>query len=90
MYEDEEAKEIEEQNKQKERLALAWGEVAKSPAGQFVLNDLKLICNAENCCVRDIVHPDPNSVLFESGKNSIYNYIMIYVRHYNERRKWQR
>jgi hypothetical protein len=70
-----------------DKLAYAFGEVFRSPAGQFVLKDLRERCNADNCNVRNVAHPDTNSVMFECGKNAVYNYIMIYVRHDNERRK---
>ena len=63
-----------------DKLAYAYGEVFRSGAGRFVLNDLRERCNADNCCVRNVAHPDTNSVMFESGKNAVYNYIMIYVR----------
>jgi hypothetical protein len=74
-------------DKYHDKLALAYGEIFRSPAGQFALKDLTDRCNGNASCVRDAVHPDANAVLFESGKQAVLNYIMIYVRKDNARRK---
>ena len=81
---EEAAKEIAEHH---EKLALAWQWIAKQGAGQFALKDLSERCNTRNSSIRNIQHPDPNSVLVEEGKRAVWNYIMTYVRHDNERRK---
>jgi len=78
------AKEVSEHH---EKLSLAWKEVAKTGAGKFCLKDLSERCNAKNSSIRNIQHPDPNSVLVEEGKRAVFNYILSYLRHDNERRK---
>ena len=73
-----------------DKLSLAYGEVFKTNAGKFVLNDLKERCNVDNSCVRgDATHPDPYAVMFQEGKRAVYNHIMTYVRRDYERRKRQ-
>jgi len=75
---------IQEEN---EKLALAYGEIFRSEAGKLVLKDLRSRCNVDNCSVRQPNNPDPNSVLFEEGKRAVWNHIMLFLRHDNERRK---
>ncbi len=76
--------------KQEYKLALAYGEVFRSPAGQFVLADLRARCNIDNSVIRDnIEHPDPNAVLVQAGKQCVYQHINNYLRQDNERRKQQ-
>ena len=75
------------QDEKEERLALAWGEVAKTAAGQFCLKDLMERCNYRNSCIRNVNAPNSNAVLFQEGKRAVFNHIMFYVRHDNERRK---
>ena len=70
-----------------EKLALAWGTIARTGAGQFVLKDLSERCNFRNSCIRNINAPNANSVLVNEGKRAVFNHIMFYVRHDNERRK---
>lgn len=70
-----------------ERLAEAYAFVFGSKAGQIVFKDLRERCNADCGCVRNKVNPDPNSVLFESGKQAVFNHIKHFMRHGNERRK---
>lgn len=70
-----------------DRLALAWGEVAKTGAGQFCLKDLSERCNFRNSCVRNANAPNPTAVVFQEGKRAVFNHIMFYVRHDNEKRK---
>lgn len=79
-----------QQKEKAEKLALAYGQIFNTPAGKFVLADLRERCNAENCGVRNALHPDPYSVMFEAGKNAVYNFIMVYLKADNERRKRQR
>jgi hypothetical protein len=65
-----------------DRLALAWQEVARTPAGKFVLKDLKSRCNVENSCIAgDAKHPDPYAVMFQEGKRAVMNHIYLYLRH---------
>jgi len=70
-----------------EKLALAYGEIFRTKAGKLVLQDLKERCNVDNTTIRTPAKPDPYSVLFEEGKRAMWNYMMIYLRHDNERRK---
>lgn len=78
------AREVEEFE---DKLASAWGEIAKTGAGQFILKDLAQRCNFRNSCIRNINAPNANAVLFQEGKRAVFNHIMFYVRHENERRK---
>lgn len=81
---------IEQQKKENEdrydRLAYAYDFVFRSDHGKLVLNDLKLRCNADSGTIRNLHNPDPNSVLVESGKLAVWNYIKLMLRHENERR----
>jgi len=70
-----------------EKLALAWGEVAKTGAGKFVLKDLSERCNFRNSCIGNVNAPNANAVIFQEGKRAVFNHIMFYIRHDNERRK---
>jgi hypothetical protein len=70
-----------------DKLALAWGEVARTGAGKFVLKDLSERCNFRNSCIRNSTAPNANAVLVQEGKRAVFNHIMFYVRHDNERRK---
>jgi len=70
-----------------DRLALAWGEVARTGAGQFVLNDLSERCNYRNSCVRNANAPNPTAVVFQEGKRAVFNHIMMYIRRDKEQRK---
>lgn len=87
----EDARLIEEQARQneeeQEKLALAYGEVARTGAGQFILKDLAERCNYRNSCIRSVNAPDPYAVMFQEGKRAVFNHIMFYVRHDNEKRK---
>jgi hypothetical protein len=87
----EDARLIEEQARQndeeQEKLALAYGEVARTGAGQFILKDLAQRCNFRNSCIRNVNAPNPFAVVFQEGKRAVFNHIMFYVRHDNERRK---
>ena len=80
----------EEQTKEREeyeeRLALAWGEVARTGAGKFCLQDLSQRCNFRNSCVGNVNAPNPYAITFQEGKRALFNHIMFYVRHDNERR----
>ena len=79
-----------QQNKEyQDKLALAFGETFRSQAGRFVLSELRDRCNVDSTCIRDCKHPDVNAVMFEEGKRAVYNYILFYLRHDNERRKQQ-
>ena len=74
------------------KLALAYGEVFRSPAGQFVLKDLRERCNVNNSCVRadergKTDHPDPNAVLVQEGKRCVYLHINKYIEADNERKQ---
>lgn len=73
-----------------DQLASDFGATFLTESGRKVLKHLEVICNAHGSTVKDKVHPDPNSVLFEEGKRMVYEYICIYLRHENERRKRQR
>ncbi len=70
-----------------DKLASQFGSTFRSEAGKAVLQHLSVICNAHGSTVKDKIHPDPNSVLFEEGKRMIYEYILIYLRADAERRK---
>ena len=72
-----------------EKLASQFGSTFRSEPGRAVLKHLEIICNAHGSTVKDKIHPDPNSVLFEEGKRMVYEYILIYLRADNERRKQQ-
>jgi hypothetical protein len=75
-----------EQNK----LSYMYWELFRSPVGQAALKDLSERCNANNSCIRgDSKHPDPYAVMFQEGKRAVYNHIISYIRHENERRKRQ-
>lgn len=75
-----------EQNK----LAYMYWFLFKSPVGQAALKDLAERCNVHNSCIRDdSKHPDPYAVMFQEGKRAVYNHIMNYIRHENERRNKQ-
>ena len=76
-----------EKDEFEEKLALAWGEVAKTAAGKFVLKDLMERCNFRNSCIRNVNAPNPYAVVFQEGKRAVFNHVMFYVRHDNERRK---
>lgn len=80
----EQAREREEYH---EKLSLACREVFKTPAGQFVLKDLSERCNYRNSCIRNVNAPNANAVLFQEGKRAVFNHILFYMRHENERRK---
>lgn len=69
-----------------DRLAHAYDTIFRSEAGKLVLNDLKIRCNADSGVIRNLHNPDPNSVLVESGKLAVWNYIKLMLRHENERR----
>jgi hypothetical protein len=72
--------------KEQERLAYMWYEIFKTPVGQAGLADLRERCNVNNSCMRgDAAHPDPYAVMFQEGKRAVYNHIISYIRHYNER-----
>ena len=87
----EDQRKAEESARQREefedKLALAWGEVANTGAGKFVLEDLMKRCNYHNSCVGNVNAPNPLAVVFQEGKRALFNHIMFYVRHDNERRK---
>ena len=70
-----------------EKLALAYGEIFHSAAGQFCLKDLSERCNYNNSCIRNVNAPNATAVVFQEGKRAVFNYIMMYIRHDNERRK---
>lgn len=76
-----------EKERYEEKLSLAYGEVFRSPAGQFCLKDLAQRCNFRNSCIRNVHAPDANAVLFQEGKRAVFNHINFYVRHDHERRK---
>ena len=59
-----------------EKLALAYHEVFKTPAGQFVLKDLSERCNYRNSCIRNAQAPDPYAVVFQEGKRAVFNHIL--------------
>lgn len=70
-----------EREEYEEKLALAYGEIFKGGAGQFVLKDLSQRCNFRNSCIQDAQAPNPNAVMFQEGKRAVFNHIMFYVRH---------
>ena len=77
-------------DKYHDKLALAYGEIFRSAAGQFCLRDLRERCNVDVSCLHGesaASHPDPNAVLFQEGKRAVFNHINTYVRRDNERRK---
>ena len=76
-----------EREEEEEKLALAYGEVFKGGAGQFVLKDLAGRCNVHNSCIKNASAPNSNAVLFQEGKRAVFNHIIFYVRHDNERMK---
>lgn len=80
----------EEYKKYQEKLASQFSSVFRSEAGKEVLKHLGIICNAHGSTVKDKIHPDPHSVLFEEGKRMVYEYILIYLRADNERRNQHR
>ncbi len=75
---EEQAKEREEHE---DKLALAYSEVFKGGAGQFVLKDLSERCNFHNSCIGNANAPNANAVLFQEGKRAVFNHILFYVRH---------
>ena len=81
---------VEEQAKERDdkedRLSLAWGEIAKTGAGLFVLKDLSERCNFHNSCIRNVNAPNANAVLFQEGKRAVFNHIMMYIRRDKEKR----
>lgn len=82
---------IEEDNKKareyQEKLAMMIGSTFRTEAGRKTLKHLSVVCNAHGSTVKNKTNPDPNSVLFEEGKRMVYEYILIYIRADNERRK---
>lgn len=78
-----------ERKEHEEKLALAYEEVFKSGAGQFVLKDLSERCNFRNSCIRgeNVNRPDPYAVMFQEGKRAVFNHIMFYYRHDKEQGK---
>lgn len=71
-----------------DKLGMAYGEVMRSKAGQFMMKDLAERCNVDNSCIHDgmVKHPDPYAVMFQEGKRCVYNYMISNLRHDNERR----
>ena len=74
-------------NEETVKLAIAYGHIFRSPAGQVVYKNLMLLCNAEAGVVRNINNPDPNSVIFEAGKLAVINWIRYMIRTDDERRR---
>jgi len=87
----EDLRQAEEQNlvkkEHEEKLALVYGEVFKTGAGQFVLKDLSERCNFRNSCIRNVMAPNANAVLFQEGKRAVFNHIMFYFKNGNQKGK---
>jgi len=79
----------EQMEKEQNEVASTFAATFSTESGKRCLKHLAVVCNRDTGCVRNPNNPNASSVLFESGKQAVYNYILFLLRHDNERRKRQ-